>query len=70
MGRDVVTKSQKLDPRTNTAQAIKEAAAWLQKALETNDKEETKKLLPIALWHLYTTGVTEVTPPTSNNIRF
>jgi len=70
MGRDMVTKSRILDKRTNTAASIREAAQWLQIALMSNDKEEVKKNVTLALWHLYTTGVTELLPPSSEDHRF
>jgi len=43
MGVKMVTKAQSLDPRTNTAASIREAAQWLQIALMANDKEEVKR---------------------------
>lgn len=69
MGK-MATKEQKLDKRTNIAQTIREAAQWMQIALMSNDKEEMKKNLTLALWHLYTTGVTDITPPSSEDHRF
>ena len=70
MGVKMVTKAQSLDPRTNTAASIREAAQWLQIALMANDKEEVKKNVTLALWHLRTTGVTGVIPSSSEDHRF
>lgn len=70
MGVKMATKEQKLDRHTNTAQTIRDAAGWLQIALMSNDKEEMKKDITLAIWHLFTTGVTDVIPPSSEDHRF
>ncbi len=70
MGRDVVTKSQKLDPRTNTADYIVQAADWLVKALETDNPALTRERAITALRWLEQTGVVKVTPPRADNYKF
>ena len=69
MGKDMATKSQVLDKRTNTANAIIEAADWLVKALETHEPSTTREYAINALRWLEQTGVLEILPPSTNKFR-
>ena len=67
---DMTTKPQKLDKRTGIAVAINEAANWLSLALRTQDRADQREQMLTALRWLEKTGVTEIEPPSIDQIRF
>ena len=63
------TKPVELDKRTNAANAVNEAAQWINLAMETDDRARRQIYMITALRWLESTGVTDTAIPSIESIR-
>ena len=68
-GAEMATKPVELDKRTNAANAVNEAAQWINLAMETDDRARRQIYMITALRWLESTGVTDTAIPSIESIR-